>query len=371
MLTLIRNGTLLTPAPLGVQSLLLVGDRIARLGSVEESALAALGVPFAVVDARGCVVTPGLVDPHQHLIGAGGEKGFSSRMPEVRVEQELLAGITTVVGCLGTDSSTRHLGALLGKARQFTEQGVTALLYTGGFHLPPRTLTGSVQDDLAFIDCMIGVGEVALSDVRSSQPSLDELARLVSSALVGGRTAGKAGVTHFHIGPGRARLALLHALLDGYEVVPESLYITHANRSEALMDDAIALARRGAFVDLDTVDGGLGTWVRYYLEHGGAPSQLTVSSDAHTAGATPARLREELISCVREHGHPLDRVLPFFTTNPAAVLKLPMKGRLAPGVDADVLVMKESTLELVHVFTKGKHRVRDGHIVVAEGDGGV
>ena len=371
MLTLIRNGTLLTPSPAGVQSLLLVGDRIARLGSVEEAALSALGLPYEVVDASGCVVAPGLVDPHQHLIGAGGEKGFSTRMPEVAVEQLLRAGITTVVGCLGTDSSTRHLGALVGKARQLTEQGVTALLYTGGFHLPPRTLTGSVQDDLTFIDCMIGVGEVAISDVRSSQPTLDELARLVSSALVGGRTAGKAGVTHFHTGPGRAKLSMLHALLDGYEVLPESLYITHANRTEALMDDAIALARRGAYVDLDTVDGGLGQWVRYYLEHGGEPSKLTVSSDAHTAGATPARLRDELISCVREHGHPLDRVLPFFTTNPAAVLKLSRKGRLAPGLDADVVVMRESTLELVHVFTRGQHRVRDGQIIVSEGDGGV
>lgn len=371
MLTLIRNGALLTPAPVGVQSLLLVGDRIARLGPVEESALSALGLPFEVVDASGCLVVPGLVDPHEHIIGAGGEQGFSSRMPEVRVEQLLLAGITTVVGCLGTDSSTRHLGALVGKARQLTAQGVTALLYTGGFHLPPRTLTGSVEDDLTFIDCMIGVGEVAISDVRSSQPTVDELARLVSSALVGGRTAGKAGVTHFHAGPGRARLAMLHALLDGYEVLPESLYVTHANRTEALMDDAIALARRGAFVDLDTVDPGLAPWIRYYLDHGGAPSQLTVSSDAHTAGASPARLLEELSSTVREHGFALDRVLPFFTSNPATALKLSRKGRLAPGADADVLVMKEGTLELLHVFTRGQRRVRDGQIVVAQGDGGV
>jgi beta-aspartyl-dipeptidase (metallo-type) len=123
MLTLIRSGVLLSPAPLGEQSLLMVGGRIARLGSVEEAALAGLGVPFEVVDASGCVVVPGLVDPHQHLIGAGGEQGFASRMPEVRVEQLLRAGITTVVGCLGTDGTTRNLGALVGKVRQLTEQG--------------------------------------------------------------------------------------------------------------------------------------------------------------------------------------------------------------------------------------------------------
>jgi beta-aspartyl-dipeptidase (metallo-type) len=363
MLTLIRNGALLSPSPLGGQSLLMVGERIARLGSVEEAALAGLGVPFEVVDASGCVVVPGLVDPHQHLIGAGGEKGFSSRMPEVRVEQLLRAGITTVVGCLGTDSTTRNLGALVGKVRQLTEQGVTALMYTGGFHLPPRTLTGSITDDLMLIDCIIGLGELAIADVRSSQPTLEELARVVSATLVGGRGAGKAGVTHFHAGPGRSRLSLLHGLLDEHELVPESLYVTHANRTEELMDDAIALARRGSFVDMDTVDGGLGRWIRYYLEHGGAPERLTVSSDAHTAGATPAQLHAELVAAVHEHGLSLEQVLPFFTSNPATALKLPRKGRLAPGMDGDVLVMDAKTLEPVHVFTRGQPRVRNGRMV--------
>ena len=282
MLTLIRSGTLLSPTPLEGQSLLMVGERIARLGSVEEAALASLGVPYEVVDATGCVVVPGLVDPHQHLIGAGGEQGFVSRMPEVRVEQLLLAGITTVVGCLGTDGTTRNLAALVGKVRQLQAQGVTALMYTGGFHVPPRTITGSVTDDLMLIDCIIGVGELAIADVRSSQPTVDELARVVSMALVGGRGAGKAGVTHFHTGPGRAQLSQLHA---------------------------------------------------------------------------------ERVASVREHGLSLPQVLPFFTSNPATALKLRRKGRLAPGMDGDVLVLDEKTLQPVHVFTRGQPRVRQGRVI--------
>ena len=368
MLTLIRNGTVFTPAPAGIQSVLLVGERIARLGPVDEAALAALGLPYEVVDASGCRVVPGLVDPHEHLIGAGGEHGFSTRMGEVAVEQLLRAGITTVVGCLGTDSVTRHLGALVGKARQLTAQGVTALLYTGGFHLPPRTLTGSVTEDLVLIDCIIGVGELAIADVRSSQPTAGELARVVAEAMVGGRISGKAGVTHFHAGPGRARLSLLHTLLEQHEVVPECLYVTHANRTHALMEDAIALSHRGCFVDMDTVDPGLGRWVRYYLEHEGDPERLTVSSDAHTAGAEPARLHQELVSCVQEHGLAFETMLPFFTANPATALKLHRKGRLAPGLDGDVVVMDEQTLEVVHVFTRGQPRLRNGQVVVREGE---
>ncbi len=363
MLTLIRNGVLHTPAPAGNQSVLLVGEHVGLLGAVDESALAALGLPLEVVDARGGLVIPGFVDPHEHLIGAGGEQGFATRRPEVSVEQLLLAGITTVVGCLGTDGSTRHLGALVGKVQQLVAQGVSAFLYTGGFHLPPLTLTGSVTDDLVFIERVLGVGELAISDVRSSHPTLDELARLVSAAMVGGRTAGKAGVTHFHVGPGRGLLQPLHTLLDGYEVAPECLYITHANRSHALMDDAIALSRRGAYVDVDTVDPGLGRWIRYYLEHGGVPERLTVSSDAHTAGAEPARLHQELVASVREHGLSLEQLLPCFTANPAAALKLRGKGRLEPGADGDVVVLDARSLEVVHVFARGRQRVRDGRLV--------
>ena len=370
MLTLIRDGQLLTPAPAGVQSVLLVGERIAHVGPVDEARLTSLEVPCEVVDARGCLVLPGLVDPHEHLIGAGGEKGFGSRMHEVTLEQLLLAGVTTVVGCLGTDSSTRHLGALVGKARQLTEGGVSAFLYTGGFHLPPRTLTGSIRDDLVLIDCVIGVGELAIADARSSQPSVAELARVVADTMVGGTLSGKAGVTHFHTGPGRARMSQLHQLLDEYEVRPECLYATHANRTEALLDDAISLSHRGAYVDMDTVDPGLGRWIRYYLEHGGVPERLTVSSDAHTAGAHPGRLHEELVASVREHGLALETLLPFFTANPAAALKLRQKGRIAPGLDGDLVLLDAGTLDIVHVFSKGRRRVGDGELLIApEGRG--
>jgi beta-aspartyl-dipeptidase (metallo-type) len=371
MLTLLKNGTLHTPAPAGVGSVLLVGERIGRVGSVDEAALRALGVPFEVVDVSGCLVAPGLVDPHQHLIGAGGEQGFSTRMPEVSLAQLARAGVTTMVGCLGTDSITRHLGALVGKARQLTEAGLSAYLYTGGFHLPPRTLTGSVEGDLVLIDCVIGVGEFAISDVRSSQPDLGELARLVASAYVGGRLSGKAGVTHFHAGPGRGLLQPLHALLDAHDIVPECVYVTHINRTEALMDDAIALARRGAFVDIDTVDGRIGSWLRYYREHGGAFEKLTVSSDAHTPGAHPGRLREELAAAVREDGLALGEVLPLFTAHPAAALKLHRKGRLEEGRDADVLVLEEGSLEVVHVFARGRPLVRDGRFIGPETGGSV
>ncbi|NPC78062.1 beta-aspartyl-peptidase [Pyxidicoccus fallax] len=367
MMTLLRHGAVYAPEPLGVRSVLLVGGQVARIGLVDEAAVRALGLPYEVIDVAGGLVIPGFVDPHEHFIGAGGEKGFRTRMPEVSFEQLARAGVTTAVGCLGTDGVTRSLEALVGKARQLTEEGITALVYTGGFHIPPRTLTGTIEGDLVLIDLVVGVGELAISDVRSSQPHLDELARVVASATVGGRISGKAGVTHFHAGPGRGRLSLLHALLDTHEVDPSCLYITHANRTPELMDDAIALAHRGAYVDLDTVDPPLGPWVRQYRERGGPPARLTMSSDAHTPGAHPGRLREELAALVRDEHLPLEEVLPYFTANPASALRLGRKGRLAPGMDADVVVLDERTLEVAHVFARGRALVREGRLVSREG----
>jgi beta-aspartyl-dipeptidase (metallo-type) len=363
--TLIEHGEVYTPVSIGAQSVLVCRDKIAKIGPVDAGALAALGLPYTHIDASGCIITPGFVDPHQHLIGAAGEAGFASRMPEVALHDIVSAGITTVVGCLGTDTVTRHLTALLAKARQLQAQGITAYIYTGGFPVPPVTLTSSVMHDLILIDLVIGVGEIAIADARSSQPTQQELARLVAEAMVGGKVGGKAGVTHVHVGPGRARLSLLHALLDHHEVCAAQLYATHINRSEALMDDAITLARRGAYVDLDTVEADLVQWLHYYRKYDGPLRQLTVSSDAHTLGGRPRKLYQQFVASVCAAVLPLEDVLPLFTCNAARALHLHDKGRVQVNRDADLLVLDADTLAIVHVLARGRQIVRYGQVVSA------
>jgi beta-aspartyl-dipeptidase (metallo-type) len=362
--TVIEHGTIYAPEPRGLASVLIIGDRIVKIGAVDTDALRATRLPCRVIDASGRLVTPGLIDPHEHLIGAGGEQGFGSRRPEVPFADIVRAGITTVVGCLGTDTVTRHLTTLLARAHQLREAGLTAYIHTGGFPVPTPTITGSVAGDLVLIDLVIGVGEVAISDVRASKPTLHDLASLVTEAFVGGSIGGKAGVVHFHTGPGKDRLSLLHHLIEELEVAPSHLHATHINRSEALMDDAIALARKGAFVDIDAVgDEGIGRWLRYYREHDGPWNQLTISSDAHTPDATPGRLRAALTASVRQDGVPLAEVLTLFTTNPARVLKLATKGRLCEGADADIAILAPDTLAVTDVFARGRHLVANGAVV--------
>lgn len=364
MLTLIENGEVYTPEPRGQQSVLLNNVQVARLGKLDGHALAHCGLDVDFIDATNCIIIPGLIDPHEHLIGGSGERGFRTQTPEVFLTELVSAGITTVAGCLGVDTTTKTMPALLAKAKALNEEGLTAFIWSGGYDVPPRTLTGSLRDDLLFIAEVIGAGETAISDLRASEPALPELARLVSDAYVGGLLSGKAGVTHFHVGDDARGLQPLRELINNYAVAPHWLYPTHVERRRALLTEAAAFTRLGAFVDIDTVEEDLPQQLRWFLADGGAPAYLTASSDA--AISSPRTLYEQVRACVLEHGFTLEEMLPLVTANPARVLKLARKGWLDVGQDGDILVLARDSLEIKHVFARGQCLMRDGRLIVAE-----
>ncbi|HEX8772448.1 MAG TPA: amidohydrolase family protein [Pyrinomonadaceae bacterium] len=364
MLTLIENGEIYAPAPLGVRDLLILGDRIAKIGRVDRSALTALGLEPEIIDASGCLITPGLIDPHQHLLGGSGERGFSTQTPEIYASELATAGITTVVGCLGVDTTTRTMPALLAKAKGLNEQGLTAYIWSGGYNVPPVTLMNSVREDILFISEVIGAGEVAIADARATDGDPLELSKLVRDAYVGGLLSRKCGVTHFHVGDEKARLKLLRTLIDDFEINPALIYPTHVERNEELMREAIELAARGSYVDIDTVERDLPKWLRFYLDNGGNPARLTVSSDASIN--SPRSLFEQIRACVLEHDFPLEQALALVTTNTAAVLKLVHKGHLEVGRHADALVLRRDSLEIRDVIARGRSLVRDGQLAFRE-----
>lgn len=358
---LIEGGDLFAPEPAGGQSILIAETKIQKVGPVDLERLRGLEVPVERLDAAGCWVLPGLIDPHNHILGAGGENGFSSRMSEISLSDLIAGGITTVVGLLGTDTTTRHISSLYSKASQLAEEGVNAYFYTGGFELPPQTITNSVRNDLVLIDKAIGLGEVAISDERFVDPDPHELAFQVMEARLGGKMAGKAGVTCLHLGSGKKRVGLLHTLLGEYEVPVDALYPTHITRTPELMNDAVDLARRGAYVDMDTVDEDLPQQLRAYLDLGGPPDKLTVSSDSLTPGGSPTKYFRQFTACLKEGGFTLAQLLPHFTTNTAAALKMDdRKGRLKAGYDADVLVIRKNSYEIEHLVIGGRVLVRSG-----------
>lgn len=364
MLTLIRNGELYAPASLGRRDVLIFDRRIAAIGNFDPAALAPLQLELEVVEAAGCFVTPGLVDPHQHLLGGSGEKGFSTQTPEITASELARAGITTVVGCLGVDTTTKTPGGLLAKAKGLNEESLTAYIWTGGYNVPPTTLMRGVREDIICIAEVIGAGEVAIADERANAHEAPELAKLVKDAYVGGLLSRKCGVTHFHVGEGKSRLKLLRALIDDYEINPALLYPTHVERDEALMREAVELAARGSYVDLDTVGQDLPKWLRFYLDNGGDPARLTISSDASIN--SPLTLLDQIRACVLEHRFPLEQMLAHATANTAAVLQLEHKGRLEVGSDADLLVLRKDSLELRDVFACGRRLLRDGQLAFSE-----
>lgn len=341
--------------------MLLINGVIEQVGTVNRRAVESLGLPVEVVDADGRVVCPGLIDPHEHILGGSGERGFATMTPEIFVEELIRAGVTTVVGCLGVDVTMKNMPALVGKAKGLREQGIDAFVWTGGYRVPPNTLTATAREDILFIDEVIGVGEVAISDERSMDPEPLELAKVAHDAHIGGMLARKCGLTHFHVGDEDGRLAPLRQLIDHYNVEPAWLYATHVERNEALMREALALARAGMHIDVDVVEEDLPRWLRFYLDHGGDTSRLTISSDASIA--SPRTLLDQLRALVIDHRFPLELVLPLATENTARVLQLGRHGALERGRDANLLTLDANSLEVVDVHGRGGWMMRDGSLV--------
>ena len=379
---LLRNANVFAPEPLGVQDLLLGGGKVLWLGRALDALPTALAASTEVIDLEGRRLIPGLIDGHVHVTGGGGEAGFSTRVPPVPLTRFTTAGVTTVVGLLGTDDVARGTRDLVATVSALREKGLNAWAYTGGYHVPPTTLTGSVRADLVFIEALLGVGEVAISDHRSSQPTFDEILRLAADAHVAGLMTGKAGILHLHLGDGSRGLDLVRRALAESEIPARVFNPTHVNRRRGLFDEAIELARAGCTVDITAfpVEEGEDAYgaaeaLQRYLASGAPPERVTISSDAGgclpcfdadgrvcsmdvgSAGALLASMRELLGA-----GMALETMLPAFTSNPARLLRLSDKGRIAAGADAD-LVALDATGGADTVIIRGAVHVRGGKIV--------
>jgi beta-aspartyl-dipeptidase (metallo-type) len=336
----VENGDVYTPAPRGKATIVVAGGRIEKIGDVDTRAF-----DPEVIDASGCIVVPGLVDCHIHLIGGSGEKGFASATPALTAREILGAGTTTVVGLLGTDTTTKTLPALLAKVKGLRQEGLNAKMWTGGYDA--RTLTDSLRDDIVLIDEIIGAGELAIADRRGMHFDARSLARIASDCYIAGTLTGKAGVLHLHTGELPERLAIVRDILD-FGVPLASIHPTHVNRNEELFREAVELTRRGVAVDCDVVDENLAEkWLPLF---DGDRSLLTISTDA-PIGRVGALL-DEVRKAARVWS--LEEALALATRNPARVLKLKDAGELAEGKRADLLLLDAKTLELRRVIADGR-----------------
>ena len=379
-LVLLENAEVYAPEPRGRACLLVGGGRLLWMGAAPPRLE---GLTVEALDLGGRRVIPGLVDGHAHVTGGGGEAGPETAVPPPPLSRHTTAGVTSVVGLLGTDDTTRTTGGLLRQTRALRREGLSAWAWTGGYHLPPMTLTGSVRSDIVFLEEVIGFGELAISDHRSSQPTFDEVVRVAADCHVAGLMTGKAGVLHLHLGDGERGLSLVRQALDETELPPRTFHPTHVNRRRGLFEEALALAERGVTIDVSAFPPELADAdevvaadaVVRYLNAGLPLERLTVSSDG--GGCLPefdeqgelvrmdfatAQALADLLKSLLDAGHPLERVLPLFTRSPAQFLRLPRKGRLAPGTDADLVVLDDEH-RVSDVMARGVWHVRDGRPV--------
>jgi len=376
MFQLIKNARLYAPESRGLCHILIAGESIAYIGPE----LPGLGEALDVqeIDLDGAIVTPGLIDGHAHITGGGGESGPASRVPAPFLSAFSRAGVTSVVGVLGTDDLTRNTRTLVTQAYGLREEGLSAWCHTGGYHLPLTTLTGSARADIVFIDPVIGVGELAISDHRSSQPTLNELLRVASEAHVAGLMTGKAGIVHLHLGDGEKKLSLLRAALDQSEIPARVFNPTHVNRNLMLFEDALSLTEAGCHIDLTAfpeghIDPGISAAEAFLLyQAGGYPArQLTISSDGGGClpsfdergeltrmGIGDSQTLHDTLKQLLNEGIALDAILPSMTSNVADLLRLKAKGRLSAGQDADLLVLDDEH-NIQHVMARGRWHVRE------------
>ncbi|MEL7448093.1 MAG: beta-aspartyl-peptidase [Pseudomonadota bacterium] len=386
MLTLIKNASVFAPDPLGHADVLVADGRIASVApGIDVS-----GSVVDVFDAEGRWLLPGLVDALTHPAGGGGEGGFANRTSEVSFDTFVLAGVTSPVGALGTDSYGRGLDVLYGNVMSLRARGLSAYMYTGSYRVPADTITGDVTRDIVFVEPVIGMGEVAIADHRSSQPTAQELRRIAAETRLGGVISGRGGTVLVHVGDGPDRLGVLRAALAGSDLPARVFYPTHTNRNAELLDEAIAFAKDGASIDFTA------STLPEFIEQGevdvldamaraqaaGVPAErITLSSDAGGSlphyvdgelcglkAASPGVLLEQVRRAMRENPQSVERVIASVTRNPAAALGLPDVGRVQAGARANLLIIDAQSGALHDVMGNGQWLLRAGELT-ADYDG--
>ena len=377
---LIKNTTLYSPTYLGKKDILTGGEKILRIADkidVPEKLL------DEVIDAKGKILIPGLIDGHVHIAGAGGEGGPATRTPEMKLEKMIEGGVTTVIGCLGTDGFTRSPESVLMKVKSLREQGVSAWMWIGAYQVPTPGFFGDPGKDIALIEEIIGAGEISISDHRSSHASIDELIKLASHVRVGAMLGGKSGIINLHMGDAKDPFRTIHEIIEKSELNYKQFLPTHCNRNPHIFEDSKAYGKKG-WIDLTSssypyypdIEVKPSKAIAELLSAGVPAEHITMTSDANGSlpdfdedgnlvrleMGEPASILREIRDTVHQEKVDIETALKVATSNPAAILKLPAKGKIMENYDAD-LVFLDKEMQVDTVIARGQKMMFGGELL--------
>ena len=366
---LVKNVKLFDPQPMGKVDILVTNDRVAAVGIDLHPQIPGL----TVIDGTGKTAVPGFIDQHVHVTGGGGEGGFNSRTPELMLSTVIKAGVTTLVGLLGTDSYTKSVENVLAKTKEFNADGITAYCLTGAYVYPPVTVTGSVSKDIVYIKEILGC-KLAISDHRCSRPTKEELIRLASDIRMAALISGKPGILHIHLG-GCGR-----QLEDIIEIVEEAyLPIKHFRPTHLDCNPKAALRfmELGGWADF-TAEPSKTDELYDVIQKAGI-EHLTVSSDSNGSIPVWNEARDQVVAVkvggmdplyeiirnlVVDFNVPMETAIQLITSNVAKALELyPEKGTVRPGSHADMVLLDEN-LHIDTVMAMGKLMMKDKQLLV-------
>ncbi len=376
---MIKNAEIHAPEDIGCKDILICAGKITsikenidheQLSSFEEN---------KNIDASSLIAIPGFIDHHIHFNGAGGEGGPKNRTPPLQLTDLTRGGITSAVGLLGADGTTRSLKDLLMKARALEDEGISTWIYTGAYQIPSPTITEDIMSDIIMIDKIIGV-KISVSDHRSSHPTVEQLKKIISDARIGGMLSGTAGIVNVHVGDEESGLKPLLKAIEDTDIPIEQLAPTHVNRNEKLLQQAAEFAKKGGYIDItvgessDEPDKGPSRTAKKLIDGNVPIDKIKMSTDAGGSlpkfneegelvdmkSASPIHLKKEFKKMVLEEGISIENAVKVTSTNIAKQLKLNSKGRIQVGKDADLLLLNRENLELEYVLAKGEIMVENG-----------
>ena len=373
MFKLIKNGHVYSPADLGVKDILLWEDRVIKIG---ENLKIPEGFEGKEFDLSGKIIIPGIVDTHVHITGGGGEGGFTTRTSEITFEEIAEAGVTTLVGVLGTDGYARRVEDVLVKCMALREEGFDCYFLTGSYTFPITTMRGSVAEDIIFNEYCLGTGEVAHCDHRGSLMRYEEFTRLAADTRNGARLAGLKGVLNIHLGnyPDPADF-FIKACEEDITFRP-LIVPTHVTRKYDVFDSCLKFLEYGGQIDITAGSDGDASQKSYGSVEGleiiykkyGTLDRVTMTSDGN--GSAPIWdelgnmigmgkgsskvLLADLKKATKNGIIPFEETLRTMTTIPAAVYGLKNSaGTIVENGTANFAVLDEN-LDLVETILNGK-----------------